>query len=91
MKRGIYGFLARRRLVQWLAGVVFRYLYRQNRSLEIQMRYRLAQRDKQVAELIASLEQRLAGMTAHGAPETEKTREELRKIIEQLHAARNNQ
>jgi hypothetical protein len=30
-------------------------------------------------------------MTAHGAPETEKTREELRKIIEQLHAARNNQ
>jgi hypothetical protein len=51
MKRGIYGFLARRRLVQWLAGVVFRYLYRQNPSLKMQMRYRLAQRDKQVAEL----------------------------------------
>jgi hypothetical protein len=91
MKRGIYGFLARRRLVQWLAGVVLRYLYRKNPSLETQMRYRLAQRDKQVAELIASLEQGLAGMTARGAPETEKAREELRKIIEQLHVARNNQ
>jgi hypothetical protein len=54
MKRGIYGFLARRRLVQWLASVVLRYLYRKNPSLETQMRYRLAQRDKQVAELIAS-------------------------------------